>query len=207
MPLSHGERRRREILTLAVDLASAAGLEGLSIGRLADESGMSKSGLFAHFGSKQDLLLATIHFAAEGYERDVIAPAELADPGLPRLRALMENWLGYIEGTQNRGGCFFDAASSEFGSRSGPMRDLLARLSRSWIRRLEEQAHIAQRFGELRPKVDPELLAFQLHAFVQEANWARELFADADAFDKARRSIAETLRVARKPPRPRGASR
>ena len=199
---SHGERRRREILEAAVDVSSAEGLAGLSMGRLADELQMSKSGLFAHFGSKEELQLATVRHAALGYECRVIAPAEEAEPGLPRLRSLLESWVAYIEGTGNRGGCFFDAASSEFGSRPGPVRDLLARLSRSWLRRLEEQARTAVRFRELRADVGPELLAFKLHAFVEEANWARELFGDATSFARARRAIAETLRDATRPPTP-----
>ena len=89
---------------------------------------MSKSGLFAHFGSKEALQLATVHFAGERYESLVIAPAEAAEPGLPRLRALLGHWADYIEGTSYRGGCFFDAASAEFASRPGAVRDQLARL-------------------------------------------------------------------------------
>ncbi len=193
MTPSHGDRRRREILQAAVDLSSAEGLGGLSIGRLADEIGMSKSGLFAHFGAKQDLQLATVRFAAEGYERQVLEPARAAEPGLPRLEALMAAWVGYIEGSSNRGGCFFDATSSEFSSQPGRVRDLLARLSRHWLERLLEQARLAVRLGELGPDVDPELLAFRLHAYVAEANWSRELFEDRRGFDKARRAIAATL--------------
>ena len=193
MTPTHGERKRREILQGAVDVSSAEGLGGLSIGRLADEIGISKSGLFAHFGAKQELQLATVRFAAEGYERQVIEPAQAAEPGLPRLEALMQAWVGYIEGTRNRGGCFFDAASSEFSSQPGPLRDLLARLSRHWLERLEEQARLAVRLGELRSDIDPELLAFRLHAYVAEANWARELFDDRQGFVKARRAVAATL--------------
>lgn len=193
MPPTHGERKRREILASAVDLSSAEGLSGLSIGRLADALGMSKSGLFAHFGSKEELQLATVRFAQDGYESNVLAPAEDAEPGLPRLRALMECWVRYIDNTSNRGGCFFDAASSEFSSRPGAVRDLLAKLSRAWLRRLEEQAGLAVRLGELAPDTDPDLLAFRLHAYVGEANWARELFEDTNSFAKARAAIDATL--------------
>ena len=202
MVQTHGDRRRREILAAAVDLGSAEGLAGLSIGRLADETGMSKSGLFAHFGSKQELQLATVRFAGEGYQSLVIAPSELAEPGLPRLTALMKHWLGYIEGTSYRGGCFFDAASAEFSSRPGPVRDLLAHLSRHWLDRLEEQARLALRLGELAADVDPALLCFRLHACVAEANWARELFDDGGSFDQARRAIALTLRESAPPDTP-----
>ena len=193
MPESAGDRTRRSILAAAVDLSSVEGLAGLSIGGLAKAIGMSKSGLYAHFGSKQALQLATVDFAAEGYEREVIAPAEAAEPGLPRLRALMAAWVAYIEGGSYRGGCFFDAASSEFGSRPGRVRERLARLSRRWIERLEEQARLAVRLGELDARSDPELLAFKLHAYVEEANWARELFDDTGSFARARAAIEETL--------------
>ena len=194
MPESHGDRRRREILAAAVDLGSAEGLSGLSIGRLAGETGMSKSGLFAHFGSKEELQLATVRFAGEHYESLVIAPAEAAEPGMPRLTALLGHWADYIEGTSYRGGCFFDAASAEFASRPGAVRDQLARLSRHWLELLEEQARLALRLGELAADTDPALLCFRLHAYVAEANWARELFDDDTSFDKARRAIAQTLR-------------
>ena len=200
--LRHGERRRREILAAAIDVSSAEGLAGLSIGRLALETGMSKSGLFAHFGSKQALQLATVAFAAEGFERAVVAPAEEAEPGLPRLRVMLLRWSDYIESSVNRGGCFFDATSSEFSSRPGPVRDRLARLCASWLRKLEREARTALRLGELRRSADPELLAFRLHAYVEEANWTRELLGDATSFAKARRAIAETLREATRPLKP-----
>jgi AcrR family transcriptional regulator len=194
MPEKHGERRRREILGAAVDLSSAQGLSGLSIGQLARETGMSKSGLFAHFGSKEELQLAVVALAAEGYEREVIEPAERADAGLPRLRALFSNWAAYIESTEYRGGCFFDAASSEFASRPGAVRDRLARLCGRWLERLEEQARLAVRLGEL--DCDPGLLAFQLHAYVEEANWSRQLLGHAHGFDRARAAAESTLAAA-----------
>ena len=193
MARTHGERRRQEILAAAIDLGSAEGLAGLSIARLADEIGMSKSGLFAHFGSKQELQLATIGMASQGYERQVLAPAQDAEPGLARLRALMSAWIDYIEGSAYRGGCFFDSASSEFSSRPGPVRDQLARLSRAWLRRLEQEARAAVRMGELEPDVDPARLAFVLHAYVGEANWARELLGDEQSFSKARAAVADAL--------------
>lgn len=192
--------RRSAILSAAIDVGSAEGLGGLSIGRLADELGMSKSGLFAHFGSKEELQLATVRAAAERFENEVVVPPQQAEPGLPRLRSMMDCWVAHIEGTQNRGGCFFDAASSEFASRPGPVRDLLARLSKGWLHQLEEQARLAARLGELSARTDPELLAFRLHAYVEEANWARELFGEQKSFERARAAIAATLDEASPPP-------
>ena len=193
---SHGERRRAGILAAARDLSSAEGLAGLSIGGLAAATGMSKSGLFAHFGSKQELQLATVEYAAAIFERDVIAPARRAEPGLARLRALLAHWVTHIETTTNRGGCFFAAASAEFSSRPGPVRDRLARLSRGWRDQLREEAHTARRCGELAEDADPSLLAFQLHAYVEEANWSRELLDERESFEVACAAVAATLAAA-----------
>lgn len=193
---SHGERRRGEILGVAVDVGSAEGLGGLSIGRLAEASGMSKSGLFAHFGSKQELQLATIEAAAEAFETAVMAPASNEEPGLLRLRELLDAWLTYVERSDLRGGCFFFATSAEYGSQRGPLRDRLARYTAAWLRVLENEARVAVRQGELAAGTDPRQLAFELHAFVQEANWARELLDDAGAFRRAHTAIAQSLRRA-----------
>ncbi len=194
--LRHGERQRLAILAAAMDVGSAEGLAGISIGRLAAEVGMSKSGLFAHFGSKEGLQLAAIEAAAAGFERAVLAPTREAEPGLSRLRALLGAWVDYVEGLEFRGGCFFFATSAEFGSRPGPVRDLLAATNRSWIRELEREARVAVRQRELSSDVDTRRLAFELHAFVQEANWAQQLLDDADAFQRARGAVTETLSAA-----------
>lgn len=189
-------QRREEILDVAIDLSSAHGLSSLSLGDLASEVGMSKSGLFAHFGSKEELQLATVRQAAIVFEREVLAPAGRAEPGLPRLRALVDTWYAHVEGISYRGGCFFDAASSEFGSQPGAVRDRLAALCGQWQAQLEEQARLALRLGELSPETEPTTLAFQLHAYAGEANWARELLGDEQAFDRARAAADATLRAA-----------
>jgi AcrR family transcriptional regulator len=193
---SRASRRRDEILAAAVDLASAEGLSALTIGSLARTVEMSKSGLFAHFGSKEELQLATIARAGSDFERGVLRRADGADPGLPRLRALTAAWFDYVEGIDYRGGCFFDTASREFGSQPGEVRDLLARLCSDWRNQLEEQARLAVRLGELSPDADPELLAFQLHAYAGEANWACELLRDREAFERARLAARGTLESA-----------
>ena len=189
----HGERRRREILATAVDLGSAEGLGGLTIGRLAEASGMSKSGLFAHFGSKQGLQLATVDAAQADFERRVLEPARHAEPGLARLRALVAAWLAYVEHIEFRGGCFFFQTTAEYGSQTGAVHDRLAQLALAWIGDLLSEARVAFRQRELRPDADPEQLVFGLHAVVQEANWARELLADGRSFERARLAIAAAL--------------
>jgi len=184
---------RREILQLAVDLASAEGLEGLSIGRLAAELHMSKTGIFAHFGSKEQLQLATVGAAAQIFVEQVVQPARQSPRGMARLEAMLENWLGYVERIVFRGGCFFAAASAEFDSRPGAVRDQIAELTKAWLAGLQEEIAFAQSQKEIQASVDPPQLAFELHAYVQEANWAYKLFNDKAAFLLARQAIADRI--------------
>ena len=192
----HGERKRQQILRAAMDVGSAEGLTGLSLARLADEIGMSKSGLFAHFGSKEALQLAAIEAAAAEFESAVLGSVGETEPGLARLRALLGAWIDYVQALEFRGGCFFFATSAEFGSRPGTIRERLAALNRSWLGELERQARVAVRQRELRSDARPGELAFQLHALVQEANWAQQLLDDGAAFAKAQGAIERTLRDA-----------
>jgi hypothetical protein len=126
----------------------------------------------------------------------VLRPAQNAPPGLARLRSLVECWIRYVESVEYRGGCFFQAASVELGSQPGPLRDRLARLTGGWLRTLEQEIALAVRLGELLPDVEPKRLAFALHALVQEANWARQLFDDPDAFATARGAVTDALNAA-----------
>ena len=128
-----GRRTRESILHTAVQLATVEGIDGITIGRLASELGMSKSGLFAHFGSKEELQLATIDAAREIFVETIIAPARQAERGLPRLEALMENWLEYMRREVFKGGCFFDAVRGEYNSRPpGPVRDAVWKDFADW---------------------------------------------------------------------------
>ena len=183
------------------DVGTAEGLEGLSIGRLAEVVGMSKSGVASHFASKEALQLAAIERAADGYDERVLAPPRSVAPGLPRLRRMMEAWIDHVESVPFRGGCFFAATGNEFAARPGPLRERIARYTRSWIEALEAEATLALRLGELHSEVDPRLLAFRLHALVQEANLRRQLLDDADAFDDARHLTVQALEDASAPPR------
>ncbi|MCI0402481.1 MAG: TetR/AcrR family transcriptional regulator [Acidobacteria bacterium] len=194
-----GARTRGQILRFAVDLASAEGLEGLTIGRLAGALRLSKSGLFAHFGSKEELQLATVEAAKDIFLQKVVEPALVAPPGLARLRALLEAWTWYVESSVFRGGCFFAAASAEFDGRPGAVRDRVAALTKSWLGALEQEAHRAQRRGHIQPGVDCGQLAFEAHALVQEANWACQLLGDKHAFHRARRGWEQRLRSAATP--------
>jgi AcrR family transcriptional regulator len=184
---------RREILRMATDIASAEGLEGLSIGRLASELEMSKTGVFAHFGSKEQLQLATVEAAKEIFLQQVVEPALAKTRGMPRLRAMLESWISYVERIVFRGGCFFAAASAEFDSRPGPVRDEIASLTQAWLVALRNEIAFARSAKQMRASVDPAQLAFELHAYVQEANWAFKLFNDKSAFALARRAIVQRL--------------
>jgi AcrR family transcriptional regulator len=175
-----GEQTRAAILDRAVDLASAEGLDGLTIGRLAAELGMSKSGLFAHFGSKQELQLATVEAAARRFATAVIEPALSAPDGVARLRALGESYLERLD--LYSGGCFWAATSAEFDDRPGPVRDAIAAALEVWIGELTRQARIAG-------AEDPDRVAFELYAVVMGVNSRYRLSGDPRVIDYARQSF------------------
>jgi len=188
-----GERTRQAILDTAAALATREGLEPLSIGRLAEATGMSKSGLFSHFGSKEELQLATVEHAAAVFVDEVIGPAREAPRGVARVWALCERMIGYTERQVFPGGCFFAAASFEFNNRPGPVRDRIAEMLGSWISYLEHAVEQAQAAGELDPSLSAREVAFQLDAFAQAANAQFQLFRDPRVFDDARRAVRERL--------------
>jgi AcrR family transcriptional regulator len=188
-----GERTRRAILDVAARLATEEGLEPLSIGRLAEATGMSKSGLFAHFGSKLDLQLATVDHAAALFVAEVIAPAREAPRGLARVWALCERKLDYVERRVFPGGCFFGTTSVEFNHRPGPVRDRIREMLRSWLGYLEHAVEQAQEAGELDQSVPAREVAFQLDAFAMAADTQYQLFGDRRVFDGARRAVRERL--------------
>jgi AcrR family transcriptional regulator len=188
-----GQRTRNSILEVAAALATEEGLDPLSIGRLADAMGMSKSGLFAHFGSKEELQLATVDHAAALFVAEVIDPARGAPKGLARIWSLCDHMIGYSERQVFPGGCFFAATSFEFNNRPGPVRDRIESMIRSWLSYLEHAVEQAQEAGELDPKVSAREIAFQLDAFAQASNAQYQLFHDPQVFDDARRAIQERL--------------
>jgi AcrR family transcriptional regulator len=179
-------RTRDAILDRAVDLASTEGLEGLTIGRLASDLELSKSGLFGHFGSKEELQLATIEVASTRFVREVIEPTIAEPEGVARLRALAESYLDYLERGVFAGGCFFAAASVEFDDRPGAVGDRVRDAVGAWMAYLEGQARAAG-------ARDPKLLAFEFHALAQGANSSFRLFGDPGAFARARKSIGSAV--------------
>jgi AcrR family transcriptional regulator len=188
-----GQRTRRAILDRAAALATEEGLEPLSIGRLADATEMSKSGLFAHFGSKEELQLATVDHASLVFVEEVIAPAREAPKGIARVWALCDHMIGYSERQVFPGGCFFAKASFEFNNRPGPVRDLIRENLRSWHSYLEHAVEQAQELGEIDRTLNARDVGFQLDALAQAANAQFQLFGDARVFESARRAIRERL--------------
>src|SRR5665811_1949123 len=167
-----GERRREAILATAARLATVDGIDGLSIGQLADELGMSKSGLYAHFDSKLDLQLATIDTAREIFIEVVVLPGAAVPRGVERLRALCLSFLEHVDQGVFTGGCFFAAVASEVAARPGEVRDRIAREQLDWIALLERLVAESQDLGQLAPDTDAAQLAFELNALVIAANTA-----------------------------------
>ncbi len=186
---SDGERSRRAILDAAAQLATIEGLEGLSIGRVANEIGMSKSGLFAHFDSKQDLQLATIATAEAIYAAEVVEPAMELPAGLRRLEGLCERYLSYVRRGVFPGGCFFASTAAEWDTRPGPVRDRVRAVLTGWDELLETNLRSAQEHGDLAPDMDIGQVIFEINALLHEANGHYLLFRDPAALDRARKAI------------------
>jgi AcrR family transcriptional regulator len=183
---ARGLRSRAAILERSVQMASRDGLEGLTMGELSGELGVPKSSVFALFGSKQELQLATLA-AARGILIDhVVVPALAAEEGLPRLHALGQAWFDYLGADVFAGGCFLCAASAEMDGRPGTVRDAVADVMREWISVLAGNVRAAIDRGELDPAVDATAMAFRLNALGMAANWQRQLFGDANGIAHAR---------------------
>ena len=189
-----GNRTRESILQEAADLASVDGLEGLTIGRLAAELRISKSGLFAHFGSKEELQLATIAAARRRFVDHVIRPSRHLPCGRGRLEALLDDWLGYYGREIFRGGCFFHTVKAEFDSRaSSPVRDVVLEDTRQFVALLAREVRKAQEAGDLDPAADPDQIAFELDALGTAAHQHFQLWHDPASFDRARTAIRVRL--------------
>lgn len=193
---SDGERSRNAILHEAAQLATVEGLAGLSIGRLAEAVGMSKSGLFAHFGSKEELQLATIETATALFAEQVIEPASAAPDGLERLRRLAEGFLRHVEGGVFPGGCFFASVAAEMDTHPGPVRDLAVRVVDDWLGRLEAAVREAQAEGAIDPAEDAGQLAFELDAYLLLANAQFVVSGESTPIERGRRAVDRRLAAA-----------
>ncbi len=180
-----GQQTRNAILDQALAIASRAGLARLTIGTLAERSSLSKSGLFAHFGSKEGLQLAVIQEVRQLYSALVFQPAMQQPPGLPRLRAIVENWLEWTRSAKLPGGCIMTAAAYEFDDFPGPVRELVSQSLRELRKTLARSVRMAVEAGQLREDTDAEQLAFEICALYFGAQLDARLFDDSRAGERA----------------------
>jgi AcrR family transcriptional regulator len=192
-----GEKTRDAILDRALRMASELGLEGLTIGRLADDLDLSKSGLFAHFSSKENLQVQTLDRAAERFADAVVRPALAAPAGEPRLRALFEGWLDWPKRVRQPGGCIFAAAAAELDDRPGPARDRLVELQREWFSTIERVVRRGQEVGHLRRDLDPAQLAFELLGIGLACNFQARLLREPRARERAMAAFERLVADAR----------
>ncbi len=189
-----GERARARVVEQAAQLASIEGIEGISIGRLAEATGIAKSSVYALFGSKEELQLATINVARDSFIIEVVTPAfDATEPGRERLLALCEGYLSYIERRVFPGGCFFVSASAEVGGRPGRVHDEVARIQQQWRDVLSLEAGVAGDRGELPADTDPQQLAFELGVILAGTNIVSVLHDDLGVIDRARSAIKSRL--------------
>lgn len=193
--VERGKQTRRAILRRAMDIASAEGLEGLSIGRLASELEVSKSGVFAHFGSKEELQLSTVRAASRIFYDRVVEPAQQVPRGIARVWRLYDGWLDYLRARSFPGGCFFFAVAGEFDARPGRVRDRIAEGRKDFMRFCQETIAEARDLGELDADVDARQLAFELDAFGRQADAEALLHDDEEAYDRGRTAMLARLRA------------
>jgi len=186
---SDGRRTHEAILEMAANVASVDGINGLTIGGLAAALGVSKSGLYAHFGSKEELQKETIEAARAVFAREVMAPTMEAPEGLPRLQRFLTAYFSYLERWVFPGGCFFANLLADADGRSGPIHDLVVSLERSWVEELGGLVRDAQRSGGLDGTLDADLLAFELYACLELANYHFVLFREPAVLERGRRAV------------------
>jgi AcrR family transcriptional regulator len=188
---SDGARSRETILRTAAGLATLSGLDGITIGTLAAHIGMSKSGLYAHFGSKEELQLATVDTAEEIFNAEVVRPTLAIDDPLEQLLALVESFFDHLERRVFPGGCFFATTWVEFGTKPGPVKDRILEISHGWVAHLRELITAAQAAGQIDTRENPDQLAFELEAYLLLGNTE---FVATDDPVHLRRAHAAVLR-------------
>jgi len=193
---AEAHRTRAAIVECVIDRASIDGLEGVTIGRLAADLGMSKSGVLGPFGTKEQLQLSAIEAASAVFRREVWGQAVDAHPGLDRILAICDAWISFLERDVFPGGCFITAASCEVDGHPGRVRDAVATSLAWWIEALRHEAQLAVDAGELPADRDPEMIAFQLNAIAMGANQAIQLLDDDSAPHRARRAMYAALGIA-----------
>ncbi|HEY9332736.1 MAG TPA: TetR/AcrR family transcriptional regulator [Streptomyces sp.] len=193
--IARGNQTRQLVLKRAVEIASVEGLEGLSLGRLSTELKLSKSGVFALFGSKEELQLATVGAAVKIYVEHVVQPARDLPAGLGRLWQVCAGWLDYSRQRVFPGGCFFYSVSAEYDAREGKVHDTLATARTNWFAFVEQTVHEAQQSGEVEAEADAAQLTFELVALMEMANAESVLHNEFTCYDKAAKGILNRLRA------------
>jgi AcrR family transcriptional regulator len=193
--LVRGQRTRQAILSHASRLASAEGLEAVSLQRLATDLGISKSGLFAHFGSKEELQLATVEEAARVFTEEVLRPGLKPPAGIGRIWAMCNAYLSYVQREVFPGGCFFEAALAEFDSRPGAVRDAIVTRRGYWVQSLTRAVREAGAAGEVRRGVDAEQVGWELECLLVGANSSLNMDGSTAGIERARKAIRERLQA------------
>lgn len=197
MAVTKGESTRQRIVDRALELASVEGIEGLTLGVLASSLSLSKSGLFAHFRSREALQIAVLQEAAERFRRVVVEPAFRAPRGEPRVRALFERWVAWGEAKFQPGGCVFVASSTELDDRPGPVRDVLVQGQRDWLSALAHAAHIAVEEGHFARALDVDQFAFELYALVTGYTHHHRLLRELRSRERLQTAFERLLSFAR----------
>ena len=194
-----GEQTRAEIVAVALAMAARVGLEGLSIGTLADAVGKSKSGVFAHFGSREDLQIAVVREYYRRFETEVFAPAMRKPRGLPRVRALFENWMRHTS-AELQSGCIFISGAVEFDDRPGPVRDALAEAVDAWIGAMTRAVAQACEEKHLAASADPGQISFEIHALILALHYEARFMRRAGSMARARQGFANIIQRYGAPP-------
>ncbi len=187
-----GQQTRAAILDAALSLASQMGIEGLSIGALAEVTGMSKSGVFAHFGSREELQISVIREYHARFADEVFLPAIREPRGLPRVRALFERWVAKVA-TEIDSGCIYISGAVEFDDRPGPVRDALVEMVRAWHGALDRAIRLAVEMGHLRPDTDPMQVLFEIHGLILSLHHDARFLRSSGAVDRAHKAFERVL--------------
>jgi AcrR family transcriptional regulator len=189
--MSKGEDTKQIILETGLDMASQLGLESVTIGSLADSIGMSKSGLFAHFQSKENLQIEILRFAAQDFNENVVIPALKTQSGIPRILALVRNWIDWS--AKLTGGCIFVSASTEFSDRPGKVRDFLLLQQQQWVDCLRRIAVSAVQIGDFRADIDCEQFAFDLYSLLLGFHYYQKLLRDSETMQRQQAALDKLL--------------
>ncbi len=189
-----GQQTKQAIVDAALGLSTQIGLEGLSIGVLAEVMRMSKSGVFAHFGSREELQISVIREYFHRFEQEIFAPAMLQPKGLPRLQSLFDNWMKRVA-VEIQSGCIFISGAVEFDDRSGPVHDALASSVKTWLRAVLRAVVQAKECGHLRATADEQQMAFEIHGLILAVHYESRFLKNPGSVERARRGFANLLAV------------